>query len=139
VKLAGAAEDEAGTVRLVDRLLAAARDHLGRDRDQIVRSLEALQRAQSVLPREPAANPRVVLAAAVLSDFSQAERGVSPEKAAVNAETMREAGFDEVTIQQVAALLIAGDAEADTPEARVMRQVRPPLSAPEPAGVAAAR
>jgi len=125
VKLAGAAEDEAGTVRLVDRLLAAARDRLGRDRGQIVRSLQTLQQAQQALAGEPEADPRVVLAAAVLLD--------SGEDLAAHAAVMRGAGFDDATIQRVAALLGPGGLEGSSPEARVLRQVALSLSAPGPA------
>jgi hypothetical protein len=136
VKLAGAAADEAGTVRLVDRLLAAARDHLGRGREQIVRSLTVLQQAQEALAREPDADPRAVLAAAVLLDSGQPERGTAVETEAAHAEVMSEAGFDDATVEQVAALLRPGGLDADTPEARVLRQVSQPVPTAAAAPVA---
>lgn len=133
VKLAGEAEEEGGTVRLIDRLLAASRDVLGRERAQIVRALEALQQAQELLPGYPEANPRVVLAAAVLHDFDRADMDATAEEEQAHLDILHEAGFDEPTIEQVMALLRPGGTEATTPEAEVLRQVRDQLRQPEPA------
>lgn len=124
VKLADAAEDEGGTVRLIDRLLAASRDSLGRDKPRIVRALEALQQAQELLPQHPEANPRVVLATAVLRDLDNAEGGVTPEQEQADIDVLRQAGFDEPTIEQVTALLRPEGLDAPTVEAAVIREVR---------------
>lgn len=129
VKLAAGAEDEANTVRLVDRLLAAARDHLGRSREQIVRSLQALQHAQALLTDAPSADPRVTLAAAVLS-------GSDHSGADAAAAVLGEAGFDAATIEQVIALLRPDGARGETPEALILAQVRERMGDAEAVSVA---
>jgi len=130
IKLVAGAEEEGGTVRLIDRLLAAARDRLGRTREQVVRSLEALQRTQELLPKHPEANPRVALAAAVLADLDDIPAGT----VAAPADILQEAGFDEATIAQVTALLPESGEASATPEAEILAQVREALRAAEAVG-----
>lgn len=152
IRLAGAAGPggpwgeggEGGSVHLVDRLLVATRDRLGRDRPRILRSLTALQVARELL-KAGGADPRVVLAAAVLEDRDELEPGPGPAQPGPDTarqplprETLRqimeEAGFEEETIRRVCGLLHGDAEEQDTPEARLLGEVAEQLAAqPDPA------
>jgi hypothetical protein len=119
---AEADQGRAGTVRLVDRLLVAVRDQLGRDKARTVRVLEALQQAQKLLVGKDA-NPRVVLGAVVLHDVPpEAARGI-----------LAEAEVDEETIAQVLSIL-QGEGAA-TAEGALVAKAWQQLEQPEPVAV----
>jgi hypothetical protein len=99
----GATADEGGTVRLVDRLVAAVRRQTGVSREHVVHTLAVLQQAQGLLVRE-GGNPRVALPTAVLGDL--ARQGEALDAGAI----LSEAGFDDETIERVKAVLAEGDA-----------------------------
>jgi hypothetical protein len=109
----GAAADEGGTVRLVDRLVAAVRRRTGVSRGHIVHTLGVLQQAQELLVRE-GGDPRVVLPTVVLDDL--ARQGETLDAAAI----LSEAGFDGETIERVQQMLgEAGEGDAASLEAAV--------------------
>lgn len=118
-------------VSLVDRLVEAVKKEFGTDRKRIVHALAVLDRARGLLGKEEA-NPRVVLAAALLHDIGikEAER-VHDSSAPTHQEMegppiakriMKELGLDADTIEHVCRIVGSHHSarDIDTPEFRVI-------------------
>ncbi len=124
----GGASEE---VTLVDRLVEAVKTEFGPDRKRITHALAVLDRARGILRKEDA-NPRVVLAAALLHDIGikEAERvhGSSAptyqemEGPPIAKRIMKELGLDGDTIDHVCRIVGSHHSarDIDTSEFRVI-------------------
>jgi len=127
-EMGGEASDDKA---LVDRLVEAVKNEFGQDRKRITHALTVLDRARGLL-READANPRVVLAAALLHDIGiqEAERihGSSAPKyqemegPPIARRIMKELRLDGDTIEHVCRIVGSHHSarDIDTPEFRVI-------------------
>jgi putative nucleotidyltransferase with HDIG domain len=116
---------------IVDRLVDAAKQELGDAEDLVVHSLLVLDRAQDILRREEA-DPRVVLAAAVLHDIgvpeAQRKHGSADAKlqeaegATIARRIMEDLGMREESIDHVCRIVQSHHSadDLDTPEFRIV-------------------
>jgi predicted RNA-binding Zn-ribbon protein involved in translation (DUF1610 family) len=123
-------EDEQQTA-LADRLIAAMKKTFGQDQKRITHALTVLSRAEDIL-KEEKAEPRVVLAAAILHDIGiqEAERkhgssaGVYQEMEgpAIAERIMKEIGLPQDTIEHVKKIVANHHSVRgmDTPEFRIL-------------------
>ena len=128
---AGVAAEAAPEVALVDRLIEEMKRVFGDDQKRISHALAVLERAQGLL-REEKADPRVVLAAAVLHDIGiqEAERkhgssaGVHQQQEGppIAEPIMKKLGLDFDTIDHVCRIIADHHTakEMDTPEFRIL-------------------
>jgi hypothetical protein len=126
-----AVDREDGETALADRLIAAMKRTFGADQKRITHALTVLSRAEEILKHEPA-DPKVVLAAAILHDIGipEAEKkhgssaGVYQEMEgpAIAEKIMKEIGLPPDTIEHV--VKIVGNHHSvrgmDTPEFRIL-------------------
>ena len=115
--------DEDKEASLADKLIEAIKAHFAGDQERITHALLVLERAQELLRHEDA-NPRVVVAAALLHDIGihDAERRQELEGPPVARCILEALELDEKTIQHVCRIVDShGSAsDVDTPESRVV-------------------
>ena len=129
-KAQGIAEDET-EVALVDRLIAAMKKVFGDDQRRIDHAFRVLHHAQEIIKQEKA-DPKVVMAAAVLHDIGihEAERkhgssaGVYQEQEGppIAKQILEELGLDADTIEHVVKIVANHHTarDIDTPEFRIL-------------------
>jgi hypothetical protein len=106
---------EGGDTALVDRLIAAMQATFGSDQKRITHALTVLERAKEIMRGEKGADPKVVLAAAVLHDIgiqeaerkhgSNAGRWQELEGPPIAEAIMKELEIDEATRDHVGQII----------------------------------
>ena len=123
---------EGDETSLVDRLIAAMQATFGQDQKRITHALTVLERAKEIMRGEQGAEPKVVLAAAVLHDIgiqeaerkhgSSAGRWQEVEGPPIAEAIMKDLGMDEASRDHVGKIIAnhhsAG--EIDTLEFRIL-------------------
>lgn len=117
---------------LVDRLVAVMKRTFGDDQRRIRHALTVLERAKEIMRGEKGADPKVVLAAAVLHDIgiqaaernhnSNAGRWQEIEGPPIAEELMKELGLDEMTRDHVCRIIANHHSakDIDTLEFRIL-------------------
>jgi hypothetical protein len=117
---------------LVDRLVEAMKRTFGNDQKRITHALTVLERAKEIMRGEKGADPRVVLAAAVLHDIgiqeaerqhgSSAGRWQEIEGPPIAEPIMKELGLDEATRDHVGQIIANHHSarDIDTLEFRIL-------------------
>ena len=115
--------DEDKEASLADKLIEAIKAHFAGDQKRITHALMVLERAQELLRHEDA-NPRVVVAAALLHDIGihDAERRQELEGPPIARSILEELEVDEKAIQHVCRIVASHHTgrDVDTPESRVV-------------------
>jgi len=126
------AEAEAGEESLLDQLIAAMKGVFKTDQKRITHALKVLDWAQRILVAEGGADPKVVLAAAVLHDIgiheAKRKHGASAgrfqelEGPPIAEPLMRESGLDDESIEHVKKIIANHHSarDIDTPEFRII-------------------
>lgn len=124
-------EGDTDEVALVDQLIAAMKGVFGDDTKRIDHAFAVLRRAQEII-RQEQADPRVVMAAAILHDIgikeaekkhgSSAGKYQETEGPPIARRIMEELGLDEATIDHVVKIVanLHSAKGIDTPEFRII-------------------
>ncbi|NQT50624.1 HD domain-containing protein [bacterium] len=130
---------------LADQLIEAMKAEFGDDQPRITHALRVLENAQELL-RHDAADPRVVVAAALLHDIgiqvaerrhgSAAGRFQELEGPPIARRILEEAGIDEKTIEHVCRIVGSHHSarDIDTPEFRILWDADRLVNLPEEHG-----
>jgi hypothetical protein len=123
---------EGGDTALVDRLIAAMQATFGSDQKRITHALTVLERAKEIMRGEQGADPKVVLAAAVLHDIgiqeaerkhgSSAGRWQEIEGPPIAEAIMKDLDIDEATRDHVSKIIANHHSarDIDTLEFRIL-------------------
>ncbi|RLB52704.1 MAG: phosphohydrolase [Deltaproteobacteria bacterium] len=121
-------ESDADDEALVDRLVAGLKQARGRDNGLVERAFARLHQAKELMPDHPGADPKLVMAAALLAELHDPAGAGDRLRAR---EIMSQAGMDKPSIDEVELLLdgLRAHAADDRPELALLKRAGASLAA----------